>query len=89
MPFLLRYGSRDTRRVDFPRVDGLSTDTSGLGRHTSNSSYIMTSISFLTNYKFALVSCKIFGFLNFHISHLNYKKIQIMLTKYPKYAEND
>ena len=33
MPFLLRYGSRDTRRVDFPRVEGLSTDTPGLGRH--------------------------------------------------------
>ena len=32
-PFLLRYGSRDTRRVDFPRVDGLSTDTPVLGRH--------------------------------------------------------
>ena len=32
-PFLLRYGSRDTRRIDFPRVDGLSTDTSGWGRH--------------------------------------------------------
>ena len=30
-PFLLRYGSRDTRRIDFPRVDGLSTDTPGLG----------------------------------------------------------
>ena len=28
-PFLLRYGSRDTRRVDFSRVDGLSTDTPG------------------------------------------------------------
>ena len=26
--------SRDTRRIDFPRVDRLSTDTSGLGRHT-------------------------------------------------------
>ena len=33
----------------------------------------MTSISFLTNYKFVLVSCKIFGFLNFHVSHLNYE----------------
>ena len=30
-PFLLRYGSHDTRRVDFPRVDGLSTDTPGFG----------------------------------------------------------
>ena len=32
-PFLLRYGYRNMRRIDFPRVDGLSTDTSGLGRH--------------------------------------------------------
>ena len=32
-PFLLRYGSRDTRRIDFPRVDRLSTDTPVLGRH--------------------------------------------------------
>ena len=31
--FLLSYGSRDTRRVDFPWVDGLSTDTPGLGHH--------------------------------------------------------
>ena len=33
-PFLLRYGSRDTRRVDFLLVDGQSTDTPVLGRHT-------------------------------------------------------
>ena len=32
-PFLLRYVSRDTRRIDFLQVDGLSTDTLGLGRH--------------------------------------------------------
>ena len=32
-PFLLRYGSRDTRRIDFPQVDGLSTDPRVLGRH--------------------------------------------------------
>ena len=32
--FLLRYGSRDTRRIDFSRVDGLSTDTPVLGRHS-------------------------------------------------------
>ena len=31
--FLLRYGSRDTRRIDFSRVDGLSTDPPVLGRH--------------------------------------------------------
>ena len=30
-PFLLRYGSRDTRRMDFSGVDGFSTDTSGFG----------------------------------------------------------
>ena len=34
--FLLKYGSRDTRRIDFPRVDGLSTDTPGLGCHQNN-----------------------------------------------------
>ena len=33
-PFLLRYGFRDTRRIDFPQVDGLSTDTPILGRHS-------------------------------------------------------
>ena len=32
--FLLRFGSRNTRRVGIPRVDGLSADTSGLGRHS-------------------------------------------------------
>ena len=32
--FLLRYGSRNTRRIDFPRVDGLSTDPWVLGRHS-------------------------------------------------------
>ena len=31
--FLLGYGSRDMRRIDFPRVDGLSMDPPGLGRH--------------------------------------------------------
>ena len=36
--FLLRYGSRDTRRIDFPQVDGLSTDTPVLGRHKFNQS---------------------------------------------------
>ena len=34
-PFLLRYGSRDMRQIDFPRVDGLLTDTPVLGRHKS------------------------------------------------------
>ena len=36
-PFLLRYGSRDTRRIDFLRVDGLSTDILVLGRHSKPS----------------------------------------------------
>ena len=34
-PFSLRYGSRDTGCIDFPRVDGLSTDTPVLGRHNA------------------------------------------------------
>ena len=33
--FLLEYGSHDTRSIDFPRVDGLSTDTPDLGRHST------------------------------------------------------
>ena len=33
-PFLLRYGSRNTRRIDFPRVDGQSTDPRVLGCYT-------------------------------------------------------
>ena len=33
-PFVLRYASRDTRHIDFPQVDGLSTDTPDLGRHS-------------------------------------------------------
>ena len=32
--FLLRFGSRDTRRIDFSRVDELSTDPRVLGRHS-------------------------------------------------------
>ena len=28
------YASHDTRRIDFPLVNGLSTDTPILGRHT-------------------------------------------------------
>ena len=39
----------------------------------------MTFISFLPNYKFVLVSCKIFEFLNFHVSHLNYKTFKLCL----------
>ena len=35
-PFLLRYVSRDTRRIDFPQVDGLSTDTLDLRRHMNS-----------------------------------------------------
>ena len=32
-PFLLMYVSRDTRRIDFSQVDGLSTDPRGMGCH--------------------------------------------------------
>ena len=32
-PFLLRYGSRNTRRIDFSQVDGKSMDPRVLGRH--------------------------------------------------------
>ena len=32
-PFLLRYESRDTRDIDFPQVDRLSTDHRILGHH--------------------------------------------------------
>ena len=31
---LLRYGSHSKRQTGIPRVDGYSTDTPGLGRHT-------------------------------------------------------
>ena len=41
--FLLRYGSRDTRRVDFPLVDGLSTDSRVLGLHSLVSELRYTS----------------------------------------------
>ena len=33
-PYLLGYGSRDTRRIDFSWVDGLSTDPWVLGPHS-------------------------------------------------------
>ena len=36
MVILLFCVSRNTRRVDFPRVDGLSTDTPGLGCHKNS-----------------------------------------------------
>ena len=39
----------------------------------------MTYISSLPNYKFVLVSCKIFGFLNFHVSHLNHETFKLCL----------
>ena len=38
-PFLLKYGSRDTRHIDFSRVDGLSTDIPDLGRHKKQPSH--------------------------------------------------
>ena len=34
---------------------------------------------FWPNYKFVLVSCKISGFSNFHVLHLNYEKFKIFL----------
>ena len=33
-PFLLMYVSRDTRRIDFPQVEGLSTEPREMGRHS-------------------------------------------------------
>ena len=36
-PFLLMYVSRDTRRTDFSRVDGLPTNPRDLGRHNTDS----------------------------------------------------
>ena len=33
-PFLLTYGSHDMRHTGFPRVDGLSTNPRGSGRHS-------------------------------------------------------
>ena len=33
-PFLLMYVSRDTRRTDFPQVNGLSTDPRDLGHQS-------------------------------------------------------
>ena len=47
-PFLLRYESRDTRRIDFPQVDGLSTGPLVLGRHkqlATEFSYVSTFCS--------------------------------------------
>ena len=43
--FLLGYGSRDTRRIDFPWVDGLSTDTPDLGRHSTPFSIMLIFFS--------------------------------------------
>ena len=36
MAILLKCVSHDTRRIDFLRVDGLSTDTPGLGPHNQS-----------------------------------------------------
>ena len=41
--FSLRYVSRDTRRIDFSQVDGLLTDTPGLGRHNMVSEFRYTN----------------------------------------------
>ena len=39
----------------------------------------MNFLSFLPIYKFVLVSCKISGFLNFHVSHLNHEMFKLCL----------
>ena len=39
----------------------------------------MTFISHFDNFNFSLVSFKISGFLNFHVSHLNYEKFKLYL----------
>ena len=43
-PFLLIYVSRDTRRTDFPQVDGPSTNPREMGRHSLVSELMYTSI---------------------------------------------
>ena len=53
-PFLLRYGSRDMRRIDFSRVNGLSTDPPVLGRHKAR-----VLFSYLSLFKSPLLSCLI------------------------------
>ena len=47
-PLLLRYVSRNMRCIDFPQVDGLSTDTPILGRHrvsVRDDSYLKSTLS--------------------------------------------
>ena len=39
----------------------------------------MTFKSLLTNYNFVLKFCTIFGFLNFHFSHIIYEKFNLYL----------
>ena len=53
-PFLLICVFRDTRRIDFPQVDGWSSDTPGLGRHT----YTPGSQNiFLSNKRSTILTC--------------------------------
>ena len=44
-PFLLRYGSRDTRCIDILRVDGLSTRPPGMGRHMHCATTLMFRVA--------------------------------------------
>ena len=53
-PFLFGYGSRDTRRIDFPRVDGLSTDPRVLGHHTLTELEEQKLLEILRKYKEAI-----------------------------------
>ena len=46
---------------------------------TPHSSSLMTFISFFPNLKIVLMSCKISGFLNFHVLHLNYETFKLCL----------
>ena len=56
-PFLLRYGSRDTRRIDFPRVDGYSIDTPGFGAsHIEN-----LKITHVLSFVYTLTICLYMG----------------------------
>ena len=72
-PFLLRYGSHDTRHIDFPRVDGLSTDTPGFGA----SQYYLTSI-----YLCRISTLFIFYYIFYtHITNMPIKFLESFLRK--------
>ena len=64
-PFSLRYGSHDTRCIDFSRVDGLSMDTPVLGRHkithylpTQNVIHKIIKIVFIKHLYSKIVGCQ-------------------------------